>query len=418
MDDYTKYVTKNIIYFLRILQYNNSSKNKNQTSLNNYSKKEQLRDLYIYLPFLIIVIISILGGYVLYRKYIEKKKLQEIEREYQIMIMNLINSNSSVGSSQEDKRPYSYNIINSAGLQNIGELDNPNVYYSLDNNYEERMENLRKKFGNHLVIKCLLKKYIEVINFTKNFAEEYGDICTICMENFIDNILISKTPCEHIFHKKCFDIYLKEIEKKDKLLCPNCNQNLLINKKYLKLRAKNKKNEIKKIANKKEKKEGELNDFKNRMSVATNKNEDYLPNNINNEIIYLKKKEQKEKNIKDNKINSMINENENNIYNPLQLKIIKNDLEFKNNQNIIFPYNNKIENKEDYKITKKNIVIFNHIEKKNNSIKKPVNSNGSNQKIYNNRKRLNNSINSERDKIMLSKNTFAAFMLTSKPDHL
>ena len=418
MDDYTKYVTKNIIYFLRILQYNNSSKNKNQTSLNNYSKKEQLRDLYIYLPFLIIVIISILGGYVLYRKYIEKKKLQEIEREYQIMIMNLINSNSSVGSSQEDKRPYSYNIINSAGLQNIGELDNPNVYYSLDNNYEERMENLRKKFGNHLVIKCLLKKYIEVINFTKNFAEEYGDICTICMENFIDNILISKTPCEHIFHKKCFDIYLKEIEKKDKLLCPNCNQNLLINKKYLKLRAKNKKNEIKKIANKKEKKEGELNDFKNRMSVATNKNEDYLPNNINNEIIYLKKKEQKEKNIKDNKINSMINENENNIYNPLQLKIIKNDLEFKNNQNIIFPYNNKIENKGDYKITKKNIVIFNHIEKKNNSIKKPVNSNGSNQKIYNNRKRLNNSINSERDKIMLSKNTFAAFMLTSKPDHL
>ena len=64
---------------------------------------------------------------------------------------------------------------------------------------------------------------------------EYGDNCTICVNNFIDNMEIYRTPCEHIFHKDCFNKYLKKINKKNKLICPNCNQNLLINKKFLKL---------------------------------------------------------------------------------------------------------------------------------------------------------------------------------------
>ena len=419
MNGYTRQITKNIIYILRQLQYANSSKN-NQTSSSNNEQIQQLRDLYIYIGILVFIIISILGGYALYKKCAEKKILQEIEREYQIMIMNLLNNNSSISSSQEDKRPHSCNNINQAQLQSINELDNPDVYNSLENNHEERIENIRKKFGNQLVIKCLLKKYIEDIKYTKKFGEEYGDICTICMESFIENVLISKTSCEHIFHKKCFDTYLKEIEKKDKLLCPNCNQNLLINKKFLKLRVKNKKNEIKKILNNKGIKESELNldnDFKNRMSVATNKNEENISSNTNNEIIYLKKKAKKENNnnIIENKINALKNDN-NNIYNPLQIRV-KKISESKNDKETILPYISKNENKEDYKTAKRNIVIINHHEKKNNTLKKSLDSKESNQKLYNNRK-VNVSINSERDKIMFSKNTCAPFMSTSKQDNV
>ena len=242
--NYSKIISNNIINILRLL--NNEETNNLNKTINNDVQKEQLRDLYIYIGALVIIIVLILGGYALYRKCVEKRALEEIEREYQLMIMNLLNSISSDRSSREDKRPHSCNNINPNYIQNyINEMGNQNLNNSIDFNYEERMENIRKKFGNAIVIKCLLKKQIEEIQYTKNFAEELGDICTICMENFIEHIIISKTPCEHIFHKKCFDTYLKGIQKKDKLLCPNCNQNLLINKKYHKLRAKTKMIEVK-----------------------------------------------------------------------------------------------------------------------------------------------------------------------------
>ena len=240
--NYTNKITKNFLYFFRQLQDENPSKG-NQTipTPNNDVQKQQLRDLYIYIAILIIIIIIILGGYALYRKCVEKKALQEIEREYQVMLMNLLNSISSqISSSQEDKRPQSYNNINPNNIQNIdNDLGSHNI--SMDLNHEDRMEKIRKKFGNSVIIKCLLKKQIEEIKYNKKYGEEFGDMCTICMDKFVELTLISKTPCEHIFHKKCFDTYLKEIQKKDKLLCPNCNQNLLINKKFLKLRAKTKK---------------------------------------------------------------------------------------------------------------------------------------------------------------------------------
>ena len=423
MNNYSMKIKINIIYILRKLQ-KYSPINNNQTIINKNDQKRQLRDLYIYLAILVVIIIVIIGGYAIYRKCVEKKVLEEIEREYQIMLMNLLNSNSSISSSQEDKRPHSYNNENPQHLQNIDELNNQQFYNSLDQNHEERMENIRKKFGNHLVIKCLLKKQIEEINYTKNFAEDYGDICTICMENFVENIIICKTPCEHIFHKKCFDTYLKEIEKKDKLVCPNCNQNLLINKKFLKLRVKNKKIEVKKIS-KKEIKESELNlenEYRNRMSVATNKNEDNIFNNSNNEIILLKKKSKKDKIKIDNKIDALNikNKKENNIYNPLQIRVKKINIESKKDNDTIVPNNNKDENIDINKKNKKKIVILNNMEKKNNNnnLKLSINSIESNVGLYNNKKRILNSINSERDKVMFSKNTCVPFMSTSKQDNI
>ena len=422
----TRKIVNNFIYIYRQLQ--NYNKNSNQTTENNDIQKEQLRDLYIYIGALVALIIIILGGYALYRKCIEKKALEEMEREYQLMIMNLMNSNSSHASSyEEDRRPYSYNNIDQNNIRNIGnQFSNGNANNSLDFNYEERMENIRKKFGNSLVIKCLLKKQIEEIKYIKSYGEEYGDNCTICMENFIENAIISKTPCEHIFHKKCFDTYLKEIQKKDKLSCPNCNQNLLVNKKFLKLRAKTKKVEVKKnIINKKEVKESELNlenGLKNRNSEMTNKNDDPLTSNNNNDIIFIKKKGKKEKKEKE-KIKNMefLNEkNENDIYNPLQIRLKKKGSEnSKNDKDTVLP---AIESKEKIgeneginNLKKRTFVLVNNFSKKNNSLKNSISSkNESKSKVVNKRKINASDVSSERDCIVFTKKTCAPIMSSSK----
>ena len=410
--DFSKEFKKNIIYILRQLQ---NEKQNNITENNNDTQSQQLKELYIYIAALVALIIIILGGYAIYRKCVEKKALQEIEREYELMIFNLLNSMSSQSFSQQDKHPHSFNNINQQNIHNFENgLGSENINNSFDYNPEERMESIRKKFGNSLVIKCLLKKQIEVILYTKNLFGEYGDNCTICMENFIDQVLISKTPCEHIFHKKCFDIYLKEIQKKDKLLCPNCNQNLLINKKYLKLRAKSNKIEVKNLKiNKREIKESELN-LENRNSVVTVKNEDNLSKEHKNEIIFLKRKYSK-KNDKNIKIINMKRKNDSDIYNPLAIKINQNEHDIKNN-NPIIPNNNKKENDEEDKNKKRNIII-DSFDKKNNSMRINLNINESKTKLYNKRKKLNiNDVNSERENIFLSKKTCAPFISSPKED--
>ena len=423
--NFSKEIANNIIFFFRHLENQNQNK-ANLTALNSEIEKQKLRDLYIYIAALLVIIIAILGGYALYRKCVEKKALEAIEREYQIMLMNLLNSASSqISSSQEDNRPYSCSQINRNNLENIENEGNQNFYNSLDHNHEERMENIRKKFGNSLVIKCLLKKQIEEILYTKNIGEEFGDNCTICMDNFVENAIISKTPCEHIFHKKCFETYLKEIQKKDKLLCPNCNQNLLVNKKFLKLRAKTRKVEIIKNAKgKKEIKESEINlqnEMKNRNSVMTNKNEDIVANNNENEIIFIKKKYRKGKNkINDNKSINIFNikeKTEGNIYNPLQIKIKRNESESKNDIDTILPYNNdekqnkKEEKKEEegkIKIIKRNIVILNNSYKKNISLNNSLNSNESKKRLNNKKIKLKiNDASSECDRIAVGKKSFS-----------
>ena len=418
-------IEKQIIYILRSLE--NEAyfyKNKNKTS-NNNTQNEQLRNLFIYIAILAVIIIAILGGYALYRKYIEKKALEEMEIEYQLMIMNLFNSASSQGSSQEDKRLHSFNNINPNYRQNfVNESRNQNVNNSQDFNHEERMENIRKKFGNSIVIKCLLKKQIEEIPYTKNIGEDYGDNCTICMDNFIEFFIISKTPCEHIFHKKCFDTYLKGIQKKDKLLCPNCNQNLLINKKFLKLRVKTKKVEKKKIfLHKKEIKKSELNlenELKNREIFATNKNEDNIINKNNEEMIFIKKKYKKEKNKRTDKNNiENLNDKNNDIYNPLQLKIKRNASFCKSDKETILTNNDKKEdekNRRKDQAQNKQIILINNLEK--NTLKNTLTNNDYNSRLFNKKRRINfNNVNSERNNINISKKSISPMMPSSKQDN-
>ena len=211
------------------------------------NQKKQLYELFIYIAILLGIIIIILGGYNLYKKYVEKQAMNAINTENR----NILNYNNSISAaSQEERQVYSYNAkVNSKYIGSEIESNNAQNN-SFDYNHEERMEKIRKKYGNKMLIKILIKQQIECVIYDKNLGLEYGDICTICVNNFLENIEIYRTPCEHIFHKDCFNKYLKKINKKNKLTCPNCNQNLLINKKFLKLR--HEKIKIKKLKKEKE----------------------------------------------------------------------------------------------------------------------------------------------------------------------
>ena len=322
----------------RLLEGDHTSNNDNQTSAED-NKKQQLKELYIYIAVLAGIIIIILVGYALYRKCAERKALQQLELEYQAMIYDIINNNSEFSSSIENSHPKSYN-----GNPEIPSYEMRSEY-SENDNHEERLELLRKKYGNRVLIKCLLKKQIETIEYTKKLEENYGDKCTICMDGFKIGINIYKTPCEHIFHFKCFDKYLNGINKEDKLVCPNCNQNLLINKKYIKLRAKRTDVKNQRILNKEDSgKEIVINNSATKKEIKI-KDKEIDKERI--EIIHIKKIANNiNKDLKDN--------NADNIYNPLKLRRSEN-----------------MDEKEDTKNKSKKSIIFN-----NNQLKKSSDSKG------------------------------------------
>ena len=332
-------------YILRKLKKANSGGN-NQTSSNN-NKSQQLKELYIYIAALAGIIILILLGYALYRKCVERKMLQSLEQEYHELIYNILNSMSSqISSSLENSQPRSYNG-NPNYTQNF-EMRSENI--NTENDYhEERLENLRKKYGNRILIKCLLKKQIENIEYNKNLEENYGDKCTICMDGFKIGENIYKTPCEHIFHIKCFDKYLKGINKRDKLICPNCNQNLLINKKYIKLRAQKGEFKNQKIINKIDNgKEIIINN-----SISVNEQ-----NKIDKEREKDKEKEKAEiifiKRIARNTNREITINKAENIYNPLKLRKSetlekKDDTKNKIKKNMLFISNNDLKKSSDSK---------------------------------------------------------------------
>ena len=204
----SNYIHQKVFYNLRYLDQNNNQqsqvKNEQQRKKN---QKKQLNELFIYLSILIGLIVIILGGYNIYKKYVEKQILREINRENN----NYNNHHSISAASQEERNAYSFNakVYNKYKASEIESYNEPNN--SFDFNHEERMEKIRKKYGNKMIIKILLKQQIENVIYDKNMGLEYGDNCTICVNNFIDNMEIYRTPCEHIFHKDNKNIDIENV---------------------------------------------------------------------------------------------------------------------------------------------------------------------------------------------------------------
>ena len=369
----TNYLNIKKSFVSRYLQ--DSSENSLQKEEN---QKKQITELLIYLTILFSIIIVILVGYSLYKKYLEKKALREILRE-NANYENIQNSISAASQNERNIYSFNYKIYDKNNKYIGSELESNNaVNNSFDYNHEERLEKIRKKYGNKMIIKILIKQYIEKVIYNKNLGLEYGDNCTICVNNFLENIEIYRTHCEHIFHKECLNKYLKKVSKKNKLTCPNCNQNLLINKKFLKHRNENEKIKIKnkKINIKIQNLNININQIQNNVdnidiietdkkriididevltTVKNNADDNIIKNNNDkidnnkNEIIIIKKRK-KEFIPKSRKKHSMTIENKNNdinIYYPNE-NIIKSN-KTKNNEDILYIYNSDKISEKSYK---------------------------------------------------------------------
>ena len=54
--------------------------------------------------------------------------------------------------------------------------------------------------------------------------EEVGhelDVCIICFDDFNENTIVTKTPCNHIFHKKCIENWFQWY-----ITCPFCRSKI------------------------------------------------------------------------------------------------------------------------------------------------------------------------------------------------
>jgi len=74
-------------------------------------------------------------------------------------------------------------------------------------------------------IKRLLKnKYIKKIKFTKSIIEYNQIECPFCLEPFVKNDPLFLISCKHVFHEKCFDVWINH--NYENLKCPICRRNL------------------------------------------------------------------------------------------------------------------------------------------------------------------------------------------------
>jgi hypothetical protein len=192
------------------------------------------------------------------------------------------------------------------------------------------------------------------------------------------------------------------------------------------LRVKAKRIEVKKDTNKlKDIKESELNlESRNRNSIMTNKNEEYIPKN-NNEVIFIKKKiirTEKNKNKNPNNIHSLkeknvfCNSNSNTVkgHKQLQITVKKNKDNKTEKETVLSDDKRDNEDKAIERNRKRNIVFMNNNDKKNSTLKSSMNSNEQKTKFKN--KIINlGDVSSERD-IIVNRKTYAPIISTIKKD--
>ena len=209
----SKYLVFQILRNLANFTSNDVNKTTNST---NFGGNDDKQKIYIYIVFFAVIIICaiIILFIKLHQKYLIKKIFKELDK------INLLGA----GNVLENK-------------EYLNDVQNTELKKSSINLYqkiEDQLEELRKKYGNEVCILYLIKNNkIIIVKYEEKYIKEFDEMCTICLEKFQIEEFVCITPCEHIFHKECLLKSLNAIKNKDKLKCPNCNQNLLINKIYL-----------------------------------------------------------------------------------------------------------------------------------------------------------------------------------------
>ena len=69
----------------------------------------------------------------------------------------------------------------------------------------------------------MLQKPEEIIITNENNTEYETICCSICLDEYKNEDKILKYPCDHIFHKKCIETWIKiEVDNKNTPSCPCC----------------------------------------------------------------------------------------------------------------------------------------------------------------------------------------------------
>ena len=206
------------IYTIRNYNYDDYNENKNVDDypINIKKKSNNLTIIYSILTavgLLAMIIIFI----VCIRKYRKKIRIpigqqEEINLNRQPRGINL--NRQPIGNSL-NRQPIRVNL-NRQQRENI-QNENQIIHFS---NINQENENKRKK-------ELLFNDKLYPIIYNKDlFKENNNNICSICLENYIDQkSLISLTPCNHIFHFEC----LKQWSMKNTgaFKCPNCNYDFM-----------------------------------------------------------------------------------------------------------------------------------------------------------------------------------------------
>ena len=166
------------------------------------------------------IILGVLVISLIFYYYLKKQKKEERIRRNMNRINNIYNRNIIINITNN-------NNLNSE--RNVG----PNILYSNRNFMGNN--NINNFYVNDKVIHYVTKNISldEILNNDKYLGpkkckkeyEKYNIVCTICLEKFIENIdMVSVTPCFHLFHSKCLDIYFR---KNKNAKCPNCNFDII-----------------------------------------------------------------------------------------------------------------------------------------------------------------------------------------------
>lgn len=102
-----------------------------------------------------------------------------------------------------------------------------------------RRRHFTRRNTRHLINSKHLHDLFLKLNILKydNSLNEFGNICTICLEQFKPKVSVVKGICGHIFHEQCLKELLYKDMDKDEHKCPNCNGNLVEEDSYDKSRA-------------------------------------------------------------------------------------------------------------------------------------------------------------------------------------
>ena len=174
----------------------------------------------------VIIIVVITSGFILgliisilifhhIKKQQKEKQRERIIRNRNNHIINIYNRNIIIDANnnhihQNRNSRYNYSNINRFTTNRNLILNDNKIIYPIKNISLHEILTYEKYLGP----KICKKEY-----------QKHNTICTICLEKFkVDIDMVSLTPCFHLFHNKCLDIYFrKNINAK----CPNCNFDII-----------------------------------------------------------------------------------------------------------------------------------------------------------------------------------------------